>query len=412
MTESGGGVRVDPQVCVVVTPTALYATVGKAIATLMKSRPMQPCSGILRDHGVQWDFPTYGGIYGIMVVTASSPRGQWGGMLFAAVAAISILSLSGAVSAVPVQDTDVTGSAAERHWRRELLFGNITSSRRPSFVVYITTFCGHNQAADKTAEDVRRLFFGSGDSRGRNMQNYIGNCSYGQIQIGDLAVLGPVEIPCNEPLDMRFAPVAAYPGGNNVTSTFCDGVSSLKWQTYLEAYALTRGVIARDFQHRVMILPRGTDKIPGCAGPLGWADTDPWIFSDKNPYGSSIMFLKAEAFETLELWLHEAGHNMRMQHASVPNFCSAGDQCDYTCTMGFKDGQGIRCLNAPHNWQPLLLHRSGDLLRRCYASSMRILLIRLCLLPTRNIVDIAIVSYRSFLEGISRNLLIRRSVPF
>ncbi|EFJ45121.1 hypothetical protein VOLCADRAFT_94637, partial [Volvox carteri f. nagariensis] len=33
--------------------------------------------------------------------------------------------------------------------------------------------------------------------------------------------------------------------------------------------------------------------------------------------------------------------------------------------------------------RPLLLHRSGDLLRRCYASSMRILLIRLCLLPTR-----------------------------
>ncbi|EFJ51452.1 hypothetical protein VOLCADRAFT_87770 [Volvox carteri f. nagariensis] len=30
---------------------------------------------------------------------------------------------------------------------------------------------------------------------------------------------------------------------------------------------------------------------------------------------------------------------------------SCGDQCDHTCPMGGGGGQGIRCYNAPHNWQ-------------------------------------------------------------
>ncbi|GIL76781.1 hypothetical protein Vretifemale_6253, partial [Volvox reticuliferus] len=52
-------------------------------------------------------------------------------------------------------------------------------------------------------------------------------------------------------------------------------------------------------------------------------------------------------------WLHEAGHNLLMAHANTKEGCSPmyAGQCDWTCTMGAQRGQGIRCLNAPHNWQ-------------------------------------------------------------
>ncbi|GLI65340.1 hypothetical protein VaNZ11_008889, partial [Volvox africanus] len=238
--------------------------------------------------------------------------------------------------------------------RRRRLFGSLVTPTRPSYIVYITTLCGYNKSTEVDKQNVYELFFGSGDPRGRNISEYYGTCSYGRVRPDpNVIVLVPVEIPCNETLDLPFS----FPSGNSFDSRTCNVNNFLKWQYYLDTVAANQGINTRDFNHKVLILPQNATAAhlkdcPPFAGlsSIGWWDR---TGSPVNPYGSGVIWLPLESFYHLEFWLHEAGHNLFMAHANIKEGCDPqyAGQCDWTCTMGAQGGQGIRCLNAPHNWQ-------------------------------------------------------------
>ncbi|GLI65217.1 hypothetical protein VaNZ11_008698, partial [Volvox africanus] len=70
-----------------------------------------------------------------------------------------------------------------------------------------------------------------------------------------------------------------------------------------------------------------------------------------NAWGTGLMWWDGSNFGDHETVLHEFGHAYGLAHANVPGGCYTHDQCDWTCAMGSYGGQGIRCFNAPHNWQ-------------------------------------------------------------
>ncbi|GIL55704.1 hypothetical protein Vafri_11231 [Volvox africanus] len=185
----------------------------------------------------------------------------------------------------------------------------------------------------------------------RSMKGYYESCSYNQITLGDVTVVGPVEIPCSGSVNLSWF----IPGGPTFETKSCSEWTLHKWMYYLDEYAKKQGIgEITKYHHKVMLLPPGIDAITNCGGwagtsSIGWFErtTD----SKVNQYGNGRIWLKAEHFNRLEFWMHEAGHNMMMAHAATPQPCIFLDQCDWTCLMGAVGGQGIRCLNAPHNWQ-------------------------------------------------------------
>ncbi|GIL55707.1 hypothetical protein Vafri_11231 [Volvox africanus] len=241
-----------------------------------------------------------------------------------------------------------------RQAQRRRLFGSLTTPTKPSYIVYITTLCGYNKSTEVDKQNVYELFFGSGDRRGRNMSEYYGTCSYGRVRPDpNVMVLVPVEIPCNASLDLPFS----FPSGNSFDSRTCNVNNFLKWQYYLDTVAAKQGINTRDFNHKVLILPQNATAahLKDCSPFAGLSSVGWWdrTGSPVNPYGSGVMWLPLESFYNLEFWLHEAGHNLFMAHANIKEGCDPlyAGQCDWTCTMGAQGGQGIRCLNAPHNLQ-------------------------------------------------------------
>jgi hypothetical protein len=100
----------------------------------------------------------------------------------------------------------------------------------------------------------------------------------------------------------------------------------------------------------------------GCPPAAGVSTISLWdrTTTAVNGMGSGLIWLPTEAYALLDVWLHEAGHNYDMAHANIPGNCGhMGDQGDPSCTMGSNSGQGIRCFNAPHNWQVGHLVRPG-----------------------------------------------------
>ncbi|GLC38678.1 hypothetical protein PLESTM_000762300 [Pleodorina starrii] len=128
-----------------------------------------------------------------------------------------------------------------------------------------------------------------------------------------------------------------------------------KWHIWLDGWAKkTYGINAQDYHHRVIILPNlFTLQTKGCGGWAGAASAGRWNLNTTavNNWGSSLVWWSGDNFGRLEILLHEIAHTWGMGHANVPGNCDMNDQCDNTCIMGAREGQGIRCFNAPHNWQ-------------------------------------------------------------
>ncbi|EFJ43809.1 hypothetical protein VOLCADRAFT_95959 [Volvox carteri f. nagariensis] len=241
----------------------------------------------------------------------------------------------------------------------------------------------------RAAKDIYKFCNGTGLIQNRTLDGYYRQCSYGQVALGNVVVVDNLYIPCYGSLDLPFT----FPSGNSFDTKSCNNDNMLKWHYYLDSL-MPADTPPSDFNHKVMMLPKGlTSKFPakpllikpnllplpllplrlrldlfptggvmltklpglapGCNGIAGSASIGPWIrqFSDANTWGTGLIWWSADAFGDVELLFHEAGHNMGMAHANVPGGCDLGDQCDFACPMGGAGGQGVRCLNAPHNWQ-------------------------------------------------------------
>ncbi|GIL56744.1 hypothetical protein Vafri_12028, partial [Volvox africanus] len=91
-----------------------------------------------------------------------------------------------------------------------------------------------------------------------------------------------------------------------------------------------------------------------CGGFMGASTSGKWSWftpTAANAWGTGLMWWDGFDFGDHETVLHEFGHSYGLAHANVPGGCFTNDQCDWTCAMGSYGGQGIRCFNAPHNWQ-------------------------------------------------------------
>ncbi|GIM15399.1 hypothetical protein Vretimale_18171 [Volvox reticuliferus] len=240
--------------------------------------------------------------------------------------------------------------------QQQQLGGSISTPLQPRLLFYIPTFCGFNAPAAVTPERVLDLVFtGKWTWRNRWLANYFDFCSYGQVSIqpSNVKVLSAPEVPCSGTIPQPNP----YNDGGIFTSTSCDRYDSMTKcvQYWLDAWAAkTHGVNASDYHHRILILPNGfAGSVAGCGGFAGKA-TAGRISQTRTPlnaWGSGHVWWSGNNFGDLEILFHELSHNYAMAHANVVGGCLSSDQCDHTCIMGATGGQGIRCFNAPHNWQ-------------------------------------------------------------
>ncbi|GIL67407.1 hypothetical protein Vafri_20802 [Volvox africanus] len=248
-------------------------------------------------------------------------------------------------------------SPAEEGRRRALLGERITAPLEPRILVYIATMCGFKEpAAASNPAEIMDIFFGKGDMKGRVLADYYKTCSYGQVTLlpKNVKVVGPVEIPCSGNLVTSFT----MKTGSNFSSNSCSNDNLLKWQFWLDIWAdanwRTLGISPDDYHHQVILLPKTfTAKSKDCNGFAGSATAGRY-YIDKtavNNWGRGFVWWSGDNLNKIETLFHEIGHNYRMAHASIPGGCDLVDQCDHTCAMGAVGGQGIRCLNAAHNWQ-------------------------------------------------------------
>ncbi|GLC73791.1 hypothetical protein PLESTF_001421500 [Pleodorina starrii] len=245
--------------------------------------------------------------------------------------------------------------AEQRQRRRVLLGDSLTTPNEPRILVFLVSFCGFDQPPAVSSKDVTNLLVeGNGTYMNRSLAGYYNTCTYGRVTLNpaNVKVLGPVEVPCKGGLKAGHP----FSTGPNFTSSACDELDNMpKWHYWLDEWAKNKtGVSAGDYHHRVIILPRNfSAQIKGCNGFSGAATPGRWPLytSSTNQWGTSFIWWAGENFGDLEILFHEIGHTYGMAHATVPGNCDLFDQCDHTCTMGATGGQGIRCFNAPHNWQ-------------------------------------------------------------
>ncbi|GIL84207.1 hypothetical protein Vretifemale_12896, partial [Volvox reticuliferus] len=255
-------------------------------------------------------------------------------------------------SCTPPRESD----DGQRQRRRALLGETITVPLEPRILVYITSFCGFPEPpVVSNPEEIMDLFFRTGDRRGRTLANYYNTCSYGQVTLlpKNVKVVGPVQIPCTgNLLTTRY-----FNSGSNFSSNSCNHDNLLKWQLWLDTFAAANqrlGINPSDYHHQVMLLPKSLSlKTEGCGGFSGLATRGPSSYEKTaiNSWGRGLIWWSGDSVDRLEILLHEIGHTYGMAHGNIPGGCELRDQCDHTCTMGAYGGQGIRCLNAAHNWQ-------------------------------------------------------------
>ncbi|GIL56747.1 hypothetical protein Vafri_12019 [Volvox africanus] len=254
---------------------------------------------------------------------------------------------------VPMMAEDQQGP---QHRRRALLGESITTPLEPRVLIYITTFCGYNEIAAATAESIVDLFFvGKNTWKNRDIATYFRTCSYGKVNIypSNVKILGPVQVPCNGTLKQPHP----FSTGSAFNTNHCIANDNMyKWHVWLGSWAAANhGINANDYHHRIIILPTHfAFRIPDCGGFSGASTAGKWsLFTPTaaNSWGTGFMWWDGSNFGDHETLLHEFGHSYGLAHANVPGGCFTNDQCDWTCAMGSYGGQGIRCFNAPHNWQ-------------------------------------------------------------
>ncbi|EFJ43690.1 hypothetical protein VOLCADRAFT_96075 [Volvox carteri f. nagariensis] len=248
---------------------------------------------------------------------------------------------------VPLGDDSPSSTPVSASKRRELFGPTISTPKRPTFLIYIVTLCGFSQPAVATASRMRDFFFRNNSI---SLSGYYDTCSYGQISVlpEQVEIVTGLEIPCNGTLNLPFS----FPTGNKFDTRNCENDNLLKWQYYLDDVVSDMGITPTDFHHKVIYLPP-TFVGYRCDNFTGTASLGPWIKTDSkiNEYGTGLIWMAGDVFPNIEYFFHEVGHTLSMGHATIPNGCDSRDQCDHTCPMGPTDGQGIRCLNAPHMWQ-------------------------------------------------------------
>ncbi|GIL96148.1 hypothetical protein Vretimale_2030 [Volvox reticuliferus] len=257
---------------------------------------------------------------------------------------------------VPTEKVEqATSSISSR--QRELLGQFITTPLQPRILFYIVRMCGYEMPAAATVEDITdMLFTGKTTERNVTLAGYYNTCSYGQVRLlpANVKVLGPAELPCNGFLKSPSPYNKSSGDGFNLT---CESDNLYKWHYWLDAWAAENyQVKSADYHHRVIVLPVGFSSASrGCGGFSGLSCPGIWSQAKTvvNGWGSSLIWWSGHnvVSRKLEILFHEIGHNYGLAHASIPGGCDLRDQCDHTCTMGATAGQGIRCLNAPHNWQ-------------------------------------------------------------
>ncbi|GLI65911.1 hypothetical protein VaNZ11_009558 [Volvox africanus] len=256
---------------------------------------------------------------------------------------------------VPVRLSEQQQQQLGRRRLQQQLGGSITTPLQPRILFYIPTFCGYDAPAAVTPDRVLDLVFtGKWTWRNRWLAAYFDFCSYGQVAIlqSNVKVLSAPEVPCNGIIPNP----QPYNDGGIFTSSSCEQYDSMtKWHYWLDAWAAkTYGINASDYHHRVMILPSGfSATVAGCGGFAGRATAGrvSLIRTPVNTWGSGHVWWNGNSVGDLEILFHEIAHNYAMAHANVVGGCNTNDQCDHTCIMGAIGGQGIRCFNAPHNWQ-------------------------------------------------------------
>ncbi|GIL81392.1 hypothetical protein Vretifemale_10376, partial [Volvox reticuliferus] len=179
-----------------------------------------------------------------------------------------------------------------------------------------------------------------------NLADYWKTCSYGRtlLDLNATTVLGPIQLPCSGP---------GNPAGGNWTWSVssCHGNNPYGWFYWLEQYAIkTLNMDLSKYNHRVMILPKGHQNFQ--EADCNWAGistTGPMNPEPSNPmiYSYSYTWLSGDMWDNTWLWFHELGHALWLQHASSP----AGEYGDFTSAMGAIRSFGLRCFNAPQNWQ-------------------------------------------------------------
>jgi hypothetical protein len=102
---------------------------------------------------------------------------------------------------------------------------------------------------------IRNYFTGSGNALGRSLAGLYKTCSFGQVSVlpSNVRVMGPYNIPCTGSVDPKYQ----FASGNNFDTRSCNNDNMLKWQYYVDSLALRDGVNPLDYNHKILVLPKG-----------------------------------------------------------------------------------------------------------------------------------------------------------